>query len=123
MPATEVEDAVRKAYQGDGWQPGTGEKNSRCSREVPAAFIARGKDASEAAAGQKRSPVPIPSEPSAGDVQVVLGAIWQADEAPTSGTHTERKLKTVREWQAELEAGQPVPPHVIPNSLKPVMAG
>ncbi len=118
MPATEVEDAVRKAYQGDGWQPGTGEKKFEMLPETQRAFITRGKDASEAA-WQKRSPVPIPQEPSAKDAQVVLGAIWQADEVLYLGDTYGKEVKTVREWQAELEAGQPVPPHVIPNSLKP----
>lgn len=64
MPATEVEDAVRKAYQGDEWQPETAEKKIKLVPETQRAFIQRGREGSEAA-WMRRSPMTITPEASA----------------------------------------------------------
>lgn len=117
-PATEVDDAVRKAYSSCGWQPETAEKKIKLLPETQRAFIALGKGASEAA-WRKMSPVPIPSEPSAKDAQVVLGALWQDDEVLYLGDTYDKNVATVREWREKFQAGQPIPPHVIPNPVKP----
>ena len=116
-PATEVEDAVRKAYQGDEWRPGTGGNKIELLKETQKAFIARGSKASERA-WMERSPVPIPPEPSAKHAQVVMDVLWQPDEVLYLGDTYGKEVATVREWQTRLEAGQPVPPHIIPNPVK-----
>ena len=117
-PSTEVEDAVHKAYRGGEWQAGTGEKKIMLLPETQRALITRGKEASEAA-WRKKSPVLIPSEPSAKDAVVALDALWQPDEVLFLGDTHDKNVATVREWRAKIEAGHPVPPHVIPNPVKP----
>ena len=117
-PATEVEDAVHKAYHGGEWRPGTGVDKIKLLPETQRAFIARGKGASEPA-WRERSQVPIPSEPSAKDAVVALDALWRSDDVLFLGDKHGRNVATAGEWRAKLEAGHPVPPHVIPNPVKP----
>ena len=117
-PASEVETAVHKAYHGPDGQACPSVAAIRNLPQTQQAFIRRGAGGSEEA-WRRRSPVPILSEPSAKDAVVALDALWQPDEVLFLGDTHDKNVATVREWRAKLEAGHPVPPHVIPNPVKP----
>ena len=117
-PASEVSSAVRKAY--DSTCDGKASKASTPkplpkTREV---FVRRGDGASEAD-WLNSSPVRIDWEPGLRDALAVLNTLWEPEELLFFGEAYGKNVATVREWRDWIAMGLRVPPHVIPNPLKP----
>lgn len=121
-PASEVVSTIRKAYatqfsgQGGGtYTPKSKPKMLPMTREM---FIRRGDGAAESD-WYERSPVRIDWEPGPRDALAVLDALWLPDDILFMGDTRGKDVDTVRNWRARIETVQRVPPHIIPNPVKP----
>ena len=117
-PASEVAAAIHKAYATSGG----GKSNAPPARKfmplTRAAFVRRGDGATEAD-WLNRSPVLIDWEPGPRDALAVLDALWRPDELLFVDQSMGNGVNAVREWRMRFAMGLPVPPHVIPNPLRP----
>ena len=115
-PGNEVESSVRKAYAGCRRYPEAAKPIARPMTR--AAFIRRGDGATEAN-WLERSPVRIDWEPGPRDALAALDALWLPDELLFIDQSMGAGVNTVKEWRMRFAMGLPVPPHVIPNPLRP----
>lgn len=123
-PGSEVAVAIRKAYAehnpgeiGAGYVPRpmapAKPKPLPMTRE---AFIRRGDGADESA-WWEASPYRIDWEPGPRDALALLGALYAPEEYLFIGERYGAEVATVGDWMRRIEAGEPVPPHFIPNTL------
>ena len=119
-PASEVEDALRKAYAehkvlGVYHKPKPPAK-AVYGQHTTAAFIARGSGMDEDAWLQS-SPVHIAKNPGIDDTLALLQCLYAPDEYIFCGERYGTTVRSVAEWIASFRAGMTIPPHWIPNPL------
>ena len=117
-PASEVAAAIHKAYAASGGVKSNGSPAPKFLPATRTAFIRQGDGASDAD-WLNRSPVRIDWEPGPRDALAVLDALWRPDELLFVDESMGMSVNTAREWRMRFAMGLPVPPHVIPNPLKP----
>ena len=117
-PASEVTAAIHKAYATSGGAKSNAPPARKFLPLTRTAFIRRGDGASEAN-WLERSPIRIDWEPGPRDALAVLDALWLPDELLFVDQFMGNSVNTVREWRMRFAMGLPVPPHVIPNPLRP----
>ncbi|NCD21329.1 MAG: hypothetical protein EOL90_00095 [Spartobacteria bacterium] len=120
-PGSEVAAAIRKAY--DAHKPGEQYAPRKIvppkSKPLPMtreAFIRRGDGAAEVD-WWERSPIRIDWEPGPRDALAVLGTLYAPEEYLFVGERYGADVRTAGDWMRRIEAGEPVPPHFIPNPL------
>lgn len=122
-PAAEVGAAVAKAYRehrpGEHFTP----RSIAAPKPKPlpltrGAFILRGAGATEAD-WHGISPVCIDWEPGPRDALALLGALYAPGEFVFCGERygNGAEVRTAGDWIRQIEAGEPSPPHIIPNPL------
>ena len=132
VPDREIADAVHKAYRDQPAvrRPWAGPRRPsiryRCQAPRPepqrfdaaafmAARLAEGRDIREADIWEA-SPVRIETPPGQ-DAQLLLESLYAPGDVLFIGDQYGRTVKTVAEWLTVFRAGQPIPPHIIPNPL------
>ena len=120
-PGSEVASAIRKAYAEH--KPGAPYAPRTIAPAKPKAlpltreqFIRKGDGADEAA-WWEASPYRIDWEPGPRDALALLGALYAPDEFLFIGERYGAEVATAGDWMRRIEAGEPVPPHFIPNPL------
>ena len=120
-PGSEVAGAIRKAYAEH--KPGAPYTPRTIAPAKPKAlpmtaqrFIQRG-DGAEESDWWEASPIRIDWEPGPRDALALLGALYAPDEFLFIGERYGTEVATVGDWMRRIEAGEPCPPHFIPNAL------
>ena len=120
-PGSEVASAIRKAYAEH--KPGAPYTPRTIAPAKPKAlpmtaqrFIQRG-DGAEESDWWEASPIRIDWEPGPRDALALLGALYAPDEFLFIGERYGTEVATVGDWMRRIEAGEPCPPHFIPNAL------
>lgn len=117
-PASEVTAAIHKAYATAHGFNANAAPAPKPRPKTRAAFIRRGDGATEAD-WFERSPVPLDWEPGPLDALAVLDALWLPDELLFCGDACATTVDAVCNWRSKIVAGLRVPPHIVPNPLKP----
>lgn len=120
-PSSEVVAAIRKAYAehkpGEQYTPRpTTPAKPKALPMTREAFIRRGDGAAESD-WWEASPYRIDWEPGPGDALALLGALYAPDEYLFIGERYGAEVVTVGDWMKRIKAGEPCPPHFIPNTL------
>ena len=125
VPDREIADAVNKAMDGRAMPSRrTALPRWRPPRPTPPPFDAAGFLAARVAEGRgfseadiwEASPVRAETPPEQ-DALLLLEALYAPGDVLFIGDQYGRAVKTVAQWLADIRAGQPLPPHIIPNPL------
>lgn len=125
-PSAEVGAAVRKAYAehkpGTAYASGAYAKPMTKPQPLPKTrehFIQRGRELGGTEADWfHRSPVYLPeAEQGPEDALAVLRTLWRPFDLLFVGDRYGKRVEPVRDIVAKIEAGGPVPEHIIPNPL------
>lgn len=122
-PGSEVASAIRRAYA----EHKPGEKYAPRQIAMPkpkilpmtrGAFIRKG-DGAEECDWWEASPHRIDWEPGPRDALALLGTLYAPDEYLFIGERYGggEGVRTVGDWMRRIKAGEPCPPHIIPNPL------
>ena len=116
----EVERAISKAYSTTFTGTGTTYAKPMKAKPLPKTrehFIQRGRENGGAEVDWfHRSPSYLP-DPRREDALAVLRTLWRPSDLLFVGDRFGKKVEPVRDIIAKIEAGAPVPEHIIPNPL------
>ncbi len=119
IPATEVSDAIKKAYKTDYSSAPMIETKSVMSAfksKTRTKFIELGEGVTEFD-WKDISKISIPDDPSWKDAVVVLESLWKKDEILFLGDRDDDQVYSVKTWMDRIADKKQAPPLLIPNPM------